>query len=162
MSYPPQGAPAATKELWVAGDSYLGTNATREVLGFHPMFALPDAVSATYVNFGFRVPNDFSAMLANYPKLVLYATVAGDIRLVINANWGKVGEARNTHWDLIDEYTQAIIANQFNEIDISAAFNAAAIEPGDQFGIRVYRDSDDVLDTLAGPLYVFGIVVRYS
>jgi len=151
----------ATKELWVAGNYTLGSNATREESDFHPVVALPDAVIAS-VAFGFRVPHDFSSLLSGYPKMILYAPISGDVMLHTYGRAGASGQALGNRYDSITWYTQSIIGEQITEVDISGAFDGLALAPGDQVGVGITRVGADPADTLADKLYVLGILVRYS
>lgn len=150
------------KEFWVAGNFILGSSATRSAVYRSPAVVLADAVVFAGCFYGFRVPNDFSNMLAAHPKLLLYATASGDVRLEADTEAGASGEAINARSDAIAEYTQAVVANQLLEVDISAAFDGLTLAAGDLVGIEIRRDSDDASDTLVGVLNLLGIMVRYE
>jgi len=150
-----------TKELWVTNFA-LGANATRRGLYYHPAVELPDAVTAAVVYFGFRVPHDFTSLLAGYPKILLYSTASGNVVIGMTARAAASGEALFARSDSIASFVQAIVEHQLLELDISAAFDGLALAAGDQVGVYFYRDSDHVNDTLIADLYVLGISVRYS
>jgi len=144
-----------------AREGHAGPNATfMERYGF-PCMQLPDGVDSE-CHYGIRVPNNFRALVSGYPKLVIWTNEgSGNVRLEVDTNYGKSGENIINHFDSMI-WTESVANGVIKEVDISSAFDAAALEKGDYIGIYVKRDGDHTEDTLTANLYVFGIVMYYQ
>lgn len=161
------GAQVATKEFFIsAGAAILSSNASYPIPNNTYHLALADAVSFARCFFVFRLPTDFSSMVAGYPKVAFKQGTGGtgNYRIAFEGRNGGIGEQLSNELDSIAEYTMAApgSTDEIWEEDISANFDGLSLAAGDYVGLQIQRDSDDVLDTFAGDLDVLGIVVKYS
>lgn len=127
------------------------------VLGRHPVKEMPDATD-THVYSQIMFPLEFQELVTSH--VIVVAAASGDMVWTVDTDFGKLcaTEDYNTHSDS-GGGTDTLVINDFECIDISAAFTAIAA--GDLAGIDFMRNGDDVADTIGDSVYYLGVRVRY-
>lgn len=105
--------------------------------------------------FELLVPDNFREVV----EVIVYASspVNATFNWSVTTGWGNCDEVRSLHNDTASGAATMVINHELECIDISAAFNAAPITPGDLIGIRF----DHVSSVPAGDKNVYMLAFRY-
>lgn len=142
----------------VTGTLFLPATNQTGGIGKHAAFYSPDGVTTT-LYFETLMPVEIRSIESAY-IVVVETTQNGSIRWTANALWGQIGnENYNTTSDLIGGTTTAVTVNTLNQIPITALFTG--ISGGDLMGIEFNRFGGNAADTVDGPIYVLGVVIKY-
>lgn len=127
-------------------------------VGQHPVVTLTDGITETIYH-QIYVPHDFVAITSAY--VIIVPAASGDMVASISSTWGKVGtEDYNTHTDSIGLTTFAVVVNDLNTIDVTAALSGIAAD--DLVGISITRQGGHASDSVNANCYYLGIRLRYS
>ena len=139
----------ATKEIFLPTAGAYGGCGMLGDFGVSPLLDDP----TRYASCDFFVPWDFRA-LAEAALVIIPTTTDAVNDIDIYSDYGRIGEAYNTHTGTDEASTYNTVANQLFEIDITALL--ASLDAGDYVGIRTraFRVAD--------PVYLVGVRFKYS
>jgi len=104
-------------------------------------------------NFSFRIPSDFVTL----GKLVLVGianNTTSNGTIDFSSDYGKIGEAYNTHSESNVGLSVPRVADELIEIDISSVFSS--IEAGDECGLEIDQNG------MTGGMDYLGVLLEYS
>lgn len=140
------------------------TTATKEIFVFPTMGTNTYAVTKTpyttielgaaeYAYFMFKCPHDFTAL--THCKVLGIKITDGTIDWTANTAFAAIGEDYYTHTDSDTGDGLAMVFNEIEEVDITAAF--ANLAADDIVGVRFKLDAIS-----AGTYHIGGLIFRYS
>ena len=125
----------------------------------YPCLDLPDNADTT-INAIFVIPNKMVAIV--YVEAIIIPGGTGNLRRSVASDYGNIGsEAYNAHSGSIPIGQAAVTADRLEAIDITAAFDVAALAGGDAAGLTFTREAVNILDTVDADCYYLGIRIRY-
>lgn len=128
-------------------------------IGDYPALVLTDDADIT-LNAMFVVPNKM--IVVAYVEAIIIPGGTGNLRRSVASDFGSIGsEAYNAHSDSIAVGQVAVTADRLEAIDITSAFDVAALAGGDAVGLAFTREAIDALDTVDADCYYLGIRIRY-
>lgn len=105
-----------------------------------------------------RVPVGFARIIT--AVITGIAGQTGNLRYSVATDSAATGEARTTNSDSIAATTQAVVADQIIDIDVTAALDGIAIAAGDEVGLTFNRVDTATTDTITD-FYVLGLKILY-
>ena len=129
-------------------------------MGDHAVMQMLDGVD-TYIHNEVYVPWDFHNLIAAQIIVSQGTAATPDMVWTCDTDWGQicVGEDYFANTDSTGDTTQLPL-NDLVCLDITAALTGIAAE--DLIGVSFMRDGDNAADTVGGPVYYFGIRLRYT
>uniref|UniRef100_A0A6M3IFU0 Uncharacterized protein n=1 Tax=viral metagenome TaxID=1070528 RepID=A0A6M3IFU0_9ZZZZ len=150
------GYTAPTRSFWVLPMPAVGSAGTEIMKGDYYSWFL-DAASTEAVGFSFGVPADFSSLTTVKIVFIGKGTGTPTCDWTVTTDFGADGEAYNANSDTATADGLALVADEIDTIDISAAFTGLAA--GDFVGVKF------ILDAFSGTtpgLYVIGLEFKYA
>lgn len=105
------------------------------------------------IRFAFKCPHDFTSL--THCKIIGIKATTSNIDWTADTNFAAIGEDDNTHYDSDTADDLAMTDDEFEEVDISAAFTNLSAD--DYIGVTFTADAVD-----SGQYHVFGLVFKYS
>jgi len=149
------GYSAPTRSFWVAPENVSGIGGTEAAKGDYYAQLLVGANEGC--GFSFGVPADFSSLTTVKIWGIEKGTNTPTLDWTATTDFGADGEAFNNHSDSATADGEALVADQKEAIDISAAFTGLAA--GDSVGVIFQLDA--VSGTTPG-IWVIGLEFKYA
>ncbi len=130
-------------------------------IGQHQGARMLDGVDTTigieiYAPFGFQ-----ELVTAQVVVLQIADGASGDMVWTVATDYGAICAGDYDDHEDVAGATTAITQNKLICLDVSAAFDVAALAHGDLVGFEFTRDGDNGSDTLDEPCYLLGLRLRY-
>lgn len=133
-------------------------NATLTNIGDHPSISCADNQSVN-VRVSAYLPHDYHELVAARLIVVSPCTGGTVMRWNVATDWGAGNEAYNTGSDTVASTDTTLVANEFELLNIDAAFTGVAAL--DKIGITFNREGNHANDTLGAVLHVVGGYMKY-
>ena len=127
--------------------------------GTHPAIVLTDGVHVT-VRFEIPIPDNFASLTK--AEIIIIPAASGNMRWSVNTQFGKIGagELYNQHTGNIAENDVAVVLDNIESIDVSAAFTGLAAD--DIVGFEFTRHGAHANDTVDANCYLIGFRLKYE